>query len=92
MLTESGGEIVTNDAKSEESTIALVDPCDQTFQTKAKDLWKKLKEEIAERKTTIQYVTSAEATAITGHGENGPKSNAKGRKGDKRIASALALF
>lgn len=92
MLTKLGKEYVTSDAKSERSTAALLGRSKVIVGSKAKVLWKKLKEEDAERKTNIQYVTSEEATAITGHGEDSPKSNTKDGKGDKRIATAVTFF
>ena len=92
VLTKSGNEIVASDEKSERSTAALLDCSKETVGSKAKALWKQLKEENQARKTSIQYVTPEEATAITGHGENGPKSNTKDGKGDKRIAAAFTFF
>jgi hypothetical protein len=91
-LTSSGNEHVKSDAQSERSTTALLSGSNETVGTKAKALWKKLKEEDAERKqSNIQHVTHQEATTITGHGENVPGAGTKHGKGDKRIATT-ALF
>jgi hypothetical protein len=92
MLTKLGVELVTNDATSERSTTALLGHSEHTVGSRAKALWRTLRAENAERKTNIQHVTPKEATAITGYGENGPKSNVKDGKGDKRTAAAVGFF
>ena len=81
-----------SDAKSERSTAALLGGSKETVGSKAKVLWKKLKEENSERKTNVQYVTSQEATAMTGHGENGRSSGVENGKGDKRAITAVLFF
>lgn len=92
MLTKLDVELITNGAKSERSTTALLGRSEQTVGSRAKALWRTLKQENAERKTNIQHVTPKEATAITGYGENGSKSNVKDGKGDKRTAAVVAFF
>lgn len=90
--TNLGTDDATNDGKSQHSTTGLLGSSQELFSSKAKALWKKLREEDAERKTNVQHVTFQEATAITGHGENGARSNAKDGKGDKRLAAAVTFF
>lgn len=92
MLTISDNDTVTSDDKSECSTAPLLGRSKETVGSKAKALWRQLKEEDEVRKTSIQHVTPEEATVITGHGESGSKSNNKHGKGDKRIAGAFTLF
>lgn len=82
-----------SDSASERSSAPLLGGCTKTVGQKAKLLWKNLKEENEQRKTeALHHVTSEEATAITGHGEGGSKSNTQDRKGDKKIAAAFTLF
>src|SRR5690242_16382290 len=86
-------QVVQSDAQSEYSTAPLISgnakPQEESFGAKAKRFWKEVKEEDRQRREErIQHVSSADATNITGHGENGPKSNAKDGKGDKRMGVA----
>lgn len=88
MLTKLDVE-TTNDAKSERSMTALLGHSEQTVGSKAKAMWKSLKEENAERKNgSVQYVSREEATAITGHGE----ANGENGKGDKRTAASVTFL
>jgi hypothetical protein len=91
VLTSLGNEDAMDDSKSENSTAALLNGYkEETVVDKAKALWKNLKEDNEERKqNNIQHVTTNEATAITGHGENAPESDAKKGKGDKRMAGTV---
>jgi hypothetical protein len=64
----------------------------QGLSEQAKNLWRKLKDEDHERKENrIQHISHADATKITGHGEDGPNSNVgvNEGKGDKRYLGAL---
>jgi hypothetical protein len=85
-----------NYAQSERSTTVVLDNGNATSEhagglgAKAKEMWQNLKNEDKTRKEeSILHVTPAEATKITGHGEDGPKSNVKDGKGDKRSLGAL---
>jgi hypothetical protein len=80
-----------DDSKSESLKAALLNGHkEETVVNKAKALWKNLKEENDDRKqNNIQHVTTKEATAITGHGGDGPESDAKKGKGDKRMAGTV---
>ena len=81
-LTQSGDKIITSDEKSEHSMAALLSGSKETVGSKARTLWKQLKEENKARKTNVRHVTSKEATAITGYGDNSSKSDNKAGKGD----------
>ena len=85
-----------NDTQSERSTTTLLDNDKATNEhagglgAKAKEVWQSLKDEDrTRREERIQHVSPAEATRITGHGEDGPKSNVQYGQGDKRSLGAL---
>jgi hypothetical protein len=86
---------LSSDAASERSSAPLLGGSEEkeTVGGRAKQFFHKLKEENENRKkATIQHVTKEEATAITGHGEGGPRSNSKEGKGDGRVVAAFSLF
>lgn len=92
--TSSASQLPVNHTQSEQSTTALLAHDHAEHQrglgAKANKLWQSLKDEDKVRKEgRIQHVSPEEATRITGYGENGPKSNLKDGKGDKRTLGAL---
>lgn len=90
-------EVVIRDTQSERSSTALLHDDDdnnagrgRSLGEQAKEVWQKLKDEEKERKDQrVQHVSHADATKMTGYGEDGPKSNAKDGKGDTRSLGAL---
>jgi hypothetical protein len=86
---------VSSDAASQRSSAPLLGALGgkETVASKAKQFFQKLKEENEERKkSSVQHVTKDQATAITGHGEGGARSNSKEGKGDGRVVAAFSLF
>lgn len=63
-----------SDTSSEQSSTALLEHEEKNLLDPIKEMWRKLKEENEQRKASVVYVTSEEATAITGYGDNGWKT------------------
>jgi hypothetical protein len=89
-------EAAIHDTQSAQISTASLDHASSKHQQglgeQAKNLWQKLKDEDKERKEIqIQHVSHADATKITGHGEDGSNTNRQVNegKGDKRSLAAL---
>jgi hypothetical protein len=89
-------EVIIRHTQSAQSSTSPLDHTSSEHQQglseKAKNLWRKLKDEDMERRENrIQHISHADATKVTGHGEDGPNSNVHVNegKGDKRSLGAL---
>lgn len=86
-------KIIANETKPDGSTTSLLDH--ETLSARrnpggqAKEIWQKLKDDDKQRKERVQHVSHADATAITGYGEDAQKKDNKGSKGDTRSLATL---